>query len=231
MQKQLSTLEAMLAQQQVDSVDANQALDAAVESKFQAIRGSMADNVRQEHLKEIQSMKAFDDLFKGLESKVEWEMARISNEHHDLRKMHIQYFQDAVDALGTSLRKDFDELKVYVEPKVESCNTIVNSSLDDFATMLKTELKLESVERLKLHTDLQNSVEETINSLSQQMGASDVKFSSEVQRMSDARRQDNIDLQRHMHNCVQLILPAMTTERLNDQFPREKVQYPSAWVT
>ena len=40
---------------------------------------AIADNARQEHLKEIQSMKAFDDLFKGLESKVEWEMARISN--------------------------------------------------------------------------------------------------------------------------------------------------------
>merc|ERR1711865_786603 len=126
---------------------------------------------------------------------------------------------------------DFNELTSYVGPKLESCSTIVNSSLDDFTKMLQTELKLESDERLKLHTDLQNSVEETINTLSQQVGNSDAKFSSEVQRMCDARRQDNIGLQRHMHNCVQLILPAMTTERLNNQFPREKIQYPSAWVT
>jgi len=231
-QEQMRSLDTSLSHQKADIAKGHEVMEEKVEAKHAMVRKLLADYMTQEHVREMHSMKAFDDSFKALEARVESEMRRISNEHHDLRKMHLKYFQDSLDSSNASLREDINKLSVEFGPKLESYQTTVRSSLEHFQEMLQTELKTVSDERSNMKGEFQSSVQETVHNLMGTVSDIDARFAKEVERMSDLRRQDNLDLQRHMHNCVKLILPSTSSEQGDGMYPpREDIAYPSLWAT
>lgn len=193
------------------------------------IKKALAEQATQEQLKEVQAAKVWETLFRSLEFRVEGEMKRVSQEHHEARKMHSTYFQDSQDAMAAALKADLAQLSSDLGAKLDHLQSS-RPSVTAVETMLQEACGQEANERSRTQGELQRSLEDNISNLRGFAGELDSRLSADAQQRSDERRQDKREIQRQMHHCMGLIMPSMSTEPRAELYPREEVEFPTTLI-
>lgn len=177
---------------------------AAVESR---IKMQLVKMEKEEHLKELESHDTFEKAIEALGRKIEVGLDRMAEEHHELRRETYEKLKADQDHAEREMHKQVHSVRDLLHSHHGLHQSSLSSSVESLRGLIRSEICKENADRTKDNEFLQARLDDHVKSLAQDLGNLQQRLDKEVQAIDKGRKNDVLQLEQHVRNCVRVFVP------------------------